>query len=171
MVAFPSSLTAGETLISEIPEGAYGSVFAIFVGPAKRQENFTLLGEVFKLSVQTQAWLPGDYAVELWGVSPMSRVLLCRTRLVIFSSISSQPVTTAYDPRSRAERMIEKVESMLEGNASEGVRRYKINNRELERYSITELMELLSYWKKQFQLEVRKARGASPLGPKIVFTL
>ena len=67
--------------------------------------------------------------------------------------------------------MVEKLEAMLEGNASKGVRRYKINNRELERYSVSELMEMLTYWKRQAAIEARKAKGVSVLGPRIEFRI
>ena len=71
------------------------------------------------------------------------------------------------DIRSTARQIVEKIEAMIAGNAGEGVRRYKINNRELERYSVAELLQLLSYWKAQVRIEERKELGKSALGPRI----
>ena len=71
------------------------------------------------------------------------------------------------DERTTARTIVENIEAMMKGNATEGVRRYKINNRELERYSVAELMQLLSYWRHRMMQEERKDRGNFGLGPRI----
>jgi hypothetical protein len=63
--------------------------------------------------------------------------------------------------------MVEMIEAMMAGNASEGIKSYTINNRSLERYSVEELMTLLSYWRGRLLLERRREKGLSSRGPRI----
>lgn len=48
----------------------------------------------------------------------------------------------AFDGRSQARRILEAIDAMIEGTASINQKRYQINNRELERYELTELIAL-----------------------------
>ncbi len=78
---------------------------------------------------------------------------------------------TGSDIRSTARKAVKNIEAILAGGATIEARRYKINNRELERYSIAELLQLLSFWRKELADEERKEKGASKLGPHIEFRI
>lgn len=59
---------------------------------------------------------------------------------------------------------------MLAGRADDGVKKYKIagqtgGSRELERYSMAELLDLLNYWKRRAAKEAAPGRLG---GPRIV---
>jgi hypothetical protein len=69
--------------------------------------------------------------------------------------------------RSQAQKNVDALEAMVSGTGAQLVHRYKINNRELQNYSVKELLELLSYWRGRLQNEKRKARGESLVGPDI----
>ena len=66
------------------------------------------------------------------------------------TSADSTPPT-----RPNPAEVVAKIEAMLAGNASDGVKSYTISSpggvgqRTLERYSVTELLQLLEYWKRQ----------------------
>jgi len=50
---------------------------------------------------------------------------------------------------TRAREIIRKIESALAGSADPSVKSYQINNRRIDRYSVSELISLLDYFKKQ----------------------
>lgn len=56
-----------------------------------------------------------------------------------------------------------KLEAMLAGNASDGVKSYAIGGRTLERYSVTELLALLEYWRRR----AAAAANAASLTPRL----
>lgn len=52
---------------------------------------------------------------------------------------------------------------MIAGNAADGVKKYKVagqtgGSRELERYSVDELLKLLEYWRRRAQQEANPGR-------------
>jgi len=60
----------------------------------------------------------------------------------------------AHDPRTHAEIMLEKIQSLLEGRADNDVEEYSIGNRSLTKLSITDLMK----WRDYYRQEVTKER-------------
>lgn len=172
MVAFPESITAGETLKACVSVSGAESVVAYVVGPSKQTVDFVEDGNQWKADADTSEWVAGAYRFEVWvTLDDGTRRIELRGSLAVTASLESQAGGEDFDARTRAQRMVEKIEAMLEGNASLGVRRYKINNRELERFSKDELYRELAYWKRQLAIETRKAKGKSVLGPRIEFRI
>lgn len=172
MVAFPDTITAGETLKACVSASGVTSVVAYIVGHEKHVVTFAEDSGSWKAEEDTTGWLAGPYAFEVWlTIDDGTRRIERRGTLTVAASLESTVPGDGFDPMTRAQRMVEKIEAMLEGNASSGVRRYRINNRELERYTLAELMELLAYWKRQLAMEKRKAAGQSVLGPRIEFRI
>ena len=137
-----------------------------FAGPSSHTATLTRTGNVWKAAVQTEGWPAGLYWFDVQAQDAEgNKWTLSRDRLELKPSLSNLPE----DSRTDAERMVEMIEAMMAGNASAGVRSYKINNRELERYGIDELLKLLTFWRNRLAKERRKARGESPLGPDIRF--
>lgn len=64
-------------------------------------------------------------------------------------------VDAEYDPRSKAEKILEAIEAYLGGVASHQQRRIKVGDKEIEYSSFDELMK----WKNYYQQEVRKEQG------------
>lgn len=158
-------ITQGETLQLFAKADPSAVVTFYFAGASSHQVVATSTGETFTISVDTTAWTPGAYLVE------MRSVLAGVTKVLARHPLNIRPALTAYpagaDLRSEAEKAIANIEAMLAGGATLEARKYKINNRELERYSISELMHLLGYWKRRLASERRKAAGISGLGPRI----
>ena len=151
-------MTKGETLQLSVSDGAASSVEYRFGGPQTRAIAATKTGSDFSISADTSAWQAGAYAWQAWATFADSS-----KRIIATGTLDLADALGVGDVRSNARKMVEMIESMMAGNASEGVRRYRINNRELERYSVTELMQLLSYWKQR----VRRENGQGGLGPRI----
>lgn len=152
----------GETLKLEVEAAdAVGVVFR-FGGAESRSIAAVQDGSKFAVAIGTADWTVGIYAWQAWATDAGGTVVV-----IARGSFELCDVLGVGDVRTSARKMVEMIEAMMAGNAAEGVRRYKINNRELERYSIEELLKLLSYWKSQVKKEERAAAGMSVIGARI----
>jgi hypothetical protein len=152
----------GETLRLAISAANTTAVEYRFGGPESRTVQATKSGSDFTIQTSTAQWAPGAYAWQAWATDVDGIVAV-----IARGKIDLEEVLGVGDVRTSARKMVEMIEAMMAGNASAGVRRYKINNRELERYSVAELLQLLSYWKEQVQREDRAESGRSIFGPRI----
>ena len=70
-----------------------------------------------------------------------------------------------HDPRTHAEIMLEKIQSLLEGRADSDVANYTIGNRSLTKLSIPDLLKWRDYYRlevKREEQEMRKLSGKRP---------
>lgn len=161
-------ITAGETLTLEVSADPAATVTAYFAGPAKKTETLSHVsgsGGTFKASIATGDWLPGVYAYEIREVLSGVTIVLMRSAITVGAALTT--ITDGTDMRSNAAKAVANIEAMLSGTASLEARRYRINNRELERYSVSELLTLLSFWRRELAKEERKAAGRNELGGRI----
>jgi hypothetical protein len=155
-------MTKGETLKLVVTDASAASVEFRFGGPQTRAVTATKSGSEFSIAADTAGWTAGFYKWQAWAT------YVDATKAIITTgNVDVDAALAVGDVRSDARKMVEMIEAMMAGNASEGVRRYRINNRELERYSVSELMQLLSYWRERMKREERTAAGRSALGPRI----
>jgi hypothetical protein len=152
----------GETLRIQVDDAEATAVEFRLGGPATRTITATKAGITWLGSALTADWVAGFYEWQAWGTYQGGRI-----GVISRGNFKLEDVLGVGDRRNIAQRNIEAVQAMLEGNAGEGVRRYRINNRELERYSVAELLQLLSYWKAEYKREERAEAGRSTLGPRI----
>lgn len=77
------------------------------------------------------------------------------------------------DPRTHAEIMLTKIETMLEGKADSDVANYSINGRSLTKLSVSELIEWRDYYRaevtKQKRMEQIKLGRRTPASVKVRF--
>jgi hypothetical protein len=152
----------GETLKIQVDDAAATAVVIKLGGPETKSITAQAHGSEWTASTSTSAWAPGFYEWQAWASYEDGR-----TSVIWRGNFKLEDALGIGDRRSTAQRNIEAIQTMLEGNAGEGVRRYRINNRELERYSVAELLQLLSYWKAELKREERAEAGRSTLGPRI----
>jgi len=155
-------MTKGETLKLLVTDGSAASVEFKFGGSQTRAIAATKNGADFSISASTVDWTAGLYVWQAWATYPDATKAIIAT-----GNVDVEAALAVGDLRSVARKNVEAIEAMLSNNAGEGVRRYRINNRELERYSVAELMKLLSYWRERMKREERVAAGRSSLGPRI----
>jgi hypothetical protein len=155
-------MTKGETLKLLVSDGSAASVEFKFGGAQTRAIAATKNGTDFTISASTVDWMAGLYVWQAWATYPDATKAIIAT-----GNVDLDDALAVGDVRSVARKNVEAIEAMLSNNAGEGVRRYRINNRELERYSVSELMQLLSYWRERMKREERVAAGRSSLGPRI----
>lgn len=161
MVTF-RNITAGETLNGRLCHASATAVSAVFAGPASQTLDFVKNGDEWDVSTETDSWLPGLYAWQLWITTAAGKTVGASGRMTVAASLANAEPGT--DMRTTAQQNIEAIEAMLTGKASNPVKRYRINNRELESYSLTELLALLEYWK---GIRRRGRRQRRRLGPNL----
>lgn len=157
----------GETLRIEITAENATALEVRLGGPQARTVTASLTDGVWKATADTASWAVGLYAWQAWATYADSTKTVVETGTLPVT----EPLAANQDVRSVAQKNVEAIEAMLTKNAPEGVRRYRINNRELERYSVAELLQLLSHWKAELRKETRLAKGRGPLGPRIAFRI
>jgi hypothetical protein len=118
-------------------------------------------------SATTSNFEPGYYhwQLEVIQTSSGNRVVVDRGE---FTALADLDVNGA-DPRSHAQIMIDKIESILQGKADSDVGSYSIAGRSLTKMSFAELMTARDQYKAEFQQEVVKdrARRGKPTGSTI----
>ena len=113
-------------------------------------------------SADSADFAPGYYhwQLEIVRNSDSNRIVVDRG---VFTAIVDLDVNQS-DPRTHAEIMISKIESLLSGKADADVSSYSIAGRSLTKLSFSELVEARDYYKREYQKEViaeRIRRGKS----------
>ncbi len=159
------SIVAGETFTARICAAGTG-VIAYFRGPSSHDVNAIAVGNDWEISADTSGWEHGEYRWQAWvTLGGGEKKAVADYPLTVRASLVE---TEAKIQKTRAMDVVEKLEAMMAGgNIAEGVKRYRINNRELENYSVAELLSLLKYWRGRRSEERRKELGNSSLGRRI----
>ena len=107
-------------------------------------------------SVTSADFEPGYYhwQLEIVRDSDSERIVIDRGT---FTSIVDLDVNQS-DPRTHAEIMVDKIETVLQGRADADVLSYSINGRSLSKMSPTELVQWRDYYKRELLMEKRKER-------------
>lgn len=118
-------------------------------------------------SATSAAFTVGYYhlQLEITETSSGNRIVVDRGSFTVVADLD----TDNADPRSHAEIMIGKIESLLQGKADADVASYSINGRSLSKLSPKELLEWRDYYRAEFANEKRKER--IKLGKKAGYTI
>lgn len=109
-------------------------------------------------TADTAEWTAGLWQYEIWQTDVDGRKRrLCSDQLTINASLAN--AEAGYDPRSDAERQLERIETYLSTPANLAAARYRINNRELQRYTIAELLQLKRHYLAIVSAERRRKTG------------
>ena len=157
-----ATLTKGETLTIEKTIADATAAEVRLGGAATGTHAMTADGSCWSVNIDTADLEPGDYAAQIWATFADDV-----TRIVGTDRFTLAKPLGVGDMRSAARKALEMIDAMLAGQAKEGVRRYRINNRELERYSVAELLQLRSHFAAEVQKENRRDQGLTGLGPRI----
>ena len=107
-------------------------------------------------SVTSADFVPGYYhwQLEIVRDSDSERIVIDRGT---FTAIVDLDVNQS-DPRTHAEIMVDKIETVLQGRADADVLSYSINGRSLSKMPPKELLEWRDYYKRELLMEKRKER-------------
>lgn len=113
---------------------------------------------VFEVTSATSAtYVAGFYhwQLEVTETASGNRVVIERGT---FTAVVDLDVNNT-DPRSHAEIMITKIESILQGKADADVASYSINGRSLTKMSFTDLIDARNFYRQEHAKELQKERA------------
>lgn len=112
-------------------------------------------GHRFAIDASTSAaWTPGRYWYSLRAGDGTDTFEVETGQISIRTDIAGEG--PAYDGRHHVERVLDAIEAVIEGRATLDQERYRINNRELQRTPIGELIKL----RQTYQAELRRLKAA-----------
>lgn len=169
----PNEIAAGVTLEIPITLTAYpasGWTLTLALrGPDAIDLTATADGDAHVLEADaatSAAWSPGRYWFSLRVTDGTDVVEIDSGEAEILPDLSAQ--AAGYDGRSHAQRVLTAIEAVIEGRASKDQERYRINNRELQRTPISDLIRLRDRYREEARRERAAAKGQSLLGRRVL---
>ena len=169
----PDNITAGLTLDLRATLPAYPApewaLSVIMRGPQAIDLTGTADGDAHLVQVDaatTAAWAAGSYWFSVRVTDGTAVYQVDEGTTTVDQDLAA--ISGEYDGRGHVERVLSAIEAVIEGRATKDQQRYKINNRELERTPIGDLLQLRS----QYQTELRRLKmaekGQSLLGRQVL---
>jgi hypothetical protein len=166
----PGTITAGLTLDRVVALDCYPASegWALYValrGPDAIDLTATVEDGKHKLRAEaavTAGWAPGRYSYTARVTKGDDVFQADAGVLEILPDLNSQ--LPGFDGRTHAERVLDAIEAVLAHRATLDQERYRINNRELYRTPIAELLKLRDTYRAEVQQEQMRARGGKYFG-------
>jgi hypothetical protein len=149
-------------LVTDYPLATYSAQYVSRLSSGGNTE-FTVVGTetdgtyLFTISSSTSSgFTAGDYhwQLEIVRTSDSSRIVIERGDWSIIVDLD----VNGSDPRSHAQIMIGKIESILQGKADSDIGSYSIAGRSLTKMSFAELLDARDKYKSEYAQELIKAR-------------
>lgn len=169
----PLNITAGLNFELRVELADYlapaWSVQLLLRGPKAITLTSTADGEAHVLSANaatTTAWTPGEYVYSLRATNGTDVVEVEAGSATVKPDITGMADGT--DVRGHIRKVLESIEAVIERRATRDQERYTINNRELWRTPIADLLKLRSQYREELRRANAAARGESPLLGRVV---
>jgi len=169
---FPAKIAAGLTFKRLVTLAANPapdwSLVAVLRGPAVvdltaeaegAQHLFLVAADV------TAAWLPGVYEFSVRALRDGQVDEIEAGTVTVLPDLAG--AEAGHDGRSYARKCLDNIEAVLEKRATLDQERYRINNRELYRTPIGDLLKLRDRFQTEVQREERAKRGGKLFGPAL----
>jgi len=173
MPHIPDSFTAGTTLALTVALTAYPppewSLTLLLRGPEQRDLTSTPDGTLHAFSVaavDTASWAAGAYWYSLRATDGTEVHEIETGTLSVAPDLAA--VSAEHDGRTHAERVLEAIEAVIEGRASKDQDSYRINNRELRRTPVSQLLKLRDVYRQEVRRARAAKRGRDTLGRQIL---
>ncbi|MDT0499701.1 MULTISPECIES: hypothetical protein [unclassified Halomonas] len=173
MPHIPDSLTAGTTLALTVAHTAYPppgwSLTLLLRGPDQRDLSSTPDGTVHAFSAtaaDTAGWPAGAYWYSLRATDGTEVHEIESGTLTVAPDLAA--VSADHDGRTHAEKVLDAIEAVIEGRASKDQDSYRINNRELRRTSVSQLLKLRDVYRQEVRRARAAKRGRNTLGRQIL---
>ena len=108
------------------------------------------------------AYVAGDYQWQIVATKTTTRYTIAEGIVSLLDNISAR--TALYDNRSHAKKVLDAIEAVIEGRATQDQMAYQIAGRSLSRTSIPDLLLLRSRYQTEYRDEVNMANIAAGLG-------
>jgi hypothetical protein len=159
---FPTEATAGLNFTASVDYAADFTLAAILRGPAAINLVATVDGTTHTFTVaaaDTANWAPGLYAFSVRATKDADVVELASGQLTILQDLAA--VTAGHDPRTDNEKALSAIEAVLANKASQDQMRYRINNRELWRMAVADMLKLQAFYRTRVRRERNRKNGGS----------
>lgn len=158
----PNTITAGVNFGAALPAGDYaGWAFVLHLRGIEAIDVAGVPdGDLIRFDasgVTTAEWPPGSCAYAIRATRPDSVVEVEAGRVEILPDLAAQPA--GYDGRSEARIALDAINAVLAKRATMDQERYRINNRELFRTPIADLMKLRALYRREVAAEDARQRG------------
>ena len=100
-------------------------------------------------------YVAGDYKWQVVAIKTTTRYTIAEGWITLLDNISGR--TALYDNRSHAKKVLDAIEAVIEGRASQDQMSYSIAGRQLSRTPIPDLMRLRAMYKSEYDGEVATA--------------
>lgn len=137
-------------------------------GPASVDVTATPEAPGYRFAVpgaQTADWLPGVYAYTIRATLGDDVHAVESGSITVLPDLASLPVGT--ETRTQNQRTLDAIDAVIEKRASQDQQRYVINNRELWRTPIADLLKLRALYVGLVSQDNAVARGGSRYGRSI----
>lgn len=170
--ALPQTIAAGVTFERAITLADYPApgwvLTAHLRGAAAINMTAAADGTGHKFNVNaatTGAWTAGVYAYVIRATNGADVRQVESGQVEVLPDLAA--TTAPHDPRTHAQRTLEAIEAVLEKRATRDQERYTINNRELWRTPIADLLRLRDVYRAEVRREQAAASGKSLWGPAV----
>jgi len=171
-VKFPAQATAGLTFRASAVFAAYPApTWALTVhlrGPAQINLEGVADGAGHKFdqaATATTEWTPGTYWFSMRATDGTAVEEVATGQLEVLPDLAQ--VTTAHDGRTQNEIALDAINAVLAKRATQDQQKYTINNRELWRTPIPELIQLQAFYKMAVRREKNAQAGRTSFGRAI----
>ena len=169
----PAEITAGldfqvAVCLRDYPSTLWAMTL-IARGPSSINLAATPLASAFQLSADasvTATWTPGAYWYVLRVSQGSNAFDAGRGQFDVLQDLAT--VSGTYDGRTQNEIALENLDAVIGKRATTDQQRYKINERELWRMTIADLLKLRSYYATQVRRERARNNGCSTFGRPVV---
>lgn len=163
----PARVIAGDTvawrradLLADYPSSEYSLHYrGRRAGDATASFNVSANSsyQVTVAAAATQAWSPGvwHWQAYITRTSDSARVTVAEGTFEVVANRA----TSTVDPRSHAKRMLDAIETLLEGKAADDVDEYSINGRSLKKIPVAELVK----WRDRYRAEWLREKAAEDI--------
>jgi hypothetical protein len=170
----PSKIVAGLTLEIPVTLTAYPAPDWALVLVMRGQSAIDLTSavngsshEISATAAVTGTWAAGSYWFSLRATDGVDVVEIEDGTVEIKPDLAAQ--SADYDGRGHVEKVLAAIEAVIEGRASKDQERYRINNRELQRTPISDLITLRDTYRAEARkLRATASRGNSLLGRRVL---
>lgn len=137
-------------------------------GPSVVDITGTADGDYFVFTApatETAAWAAGEYWYAVRATSGSDVKQLEGGHIYVLPDIAN--AAAGFDGSTHAERVLAAIEAVIEKRATMDQERYRINNRELYRTPIADLINLRDTYRAEVNRERAKQCGSNPFGRKV----
>ena len=170
--SIPKQITAGLTFETRLKKSGFPpaqwSAKLMLRGPSVVDIQATVDGDYFVFTApatETATWLPGNYWYAVRATSGTDVQELENGQTTVLPDMANAP--EGYDGRTPAEIALEAIEAVLAKRATMDQERYRINNRELYRTPIADLIKLRDMYRAEVNRERAAKCGKNPFGRKV----